>query len=67
MTKTITFAVMHFGIAFSIAYLLTGDIVIGGALALIEPAANSVAFYFHERVWERWEGRRRGGLGATPA
>ena len=59
MIKTMTFAVMHFGIAFSIAYLLTGDIVVGGALALIEPAANTVAFYFHERVWERWGRRRR--------
>ena len=58
MTKTITFAVMHFGIAFTVAYLLTGDIVIGGALALIEPAVNTVAFYFHERVWQRFDRRR---------
>ena len=59
MVKTTTFAVMHFGVAFSVAYLLTGDIVIGGALALIEPAVNTVAFYFHERIWQRLEHRRR--------
>jgi uncharacterized membrane protein len=59
MVKTTTFAVMHFGIAFSVAYLLTGDIVIGGALALIEPAVNTVAFYFHERIWQRLDCRRR--------
>ena len=53
MTKTITFAVMHFSIAFSVAYLLTGDIVVGGAVALIEPAINTVAYYFHDRVWQR--------------
>ncbi len=58
MVKTTTFAVMHFGIAFSVAYLLTGDIVIGGALALIEPAVNTVAFYFHERIWQRLGHRR---------
>jgi len=57
MVKTTTFAVMHFGIAFSVAYLLTGDIVIGGALALIEPAVNTVAFYFHERIWQRLDCR----------
>lgn len=53
MTKTITFAVMHFSIAFSVAYVLTGDIVVGGAVALIEPAVNTVAYYFHDKVWER--------------
>ena len=64
MIKTITFAAMHFTIAFSVAYVLTGDIVIGGALALIEPAINTVAYYFHDRLWERI-GRRRvaAGLG----
>ena len=55
MTKTITFAVMHFAIAFTVAYLLTGDIVVGGAVALIEPAVNTVGFYFHERIWQRFE------------
>ncbi|MCB1923267.1 MAG: DUF2061 domain-containing protein [Gammaproteobacteria bacterium] len=53
MTKTITFAIMHFGIAFSVAYALTGDVIVGGAVALVEPAVNTVAFYFHERAWER--------------
>lgn len=51
MKKTITFAVMHFCVAFSVAYLLTGSLVIGGAIALVEPAVNTVAYYFHERIW----------------
>ncbi len=53
MTKTITFTVMHFTIAFTIAWLLTGDIVIGGAVALIEPAVNSVGYFFHEKFWAK--------------
>jgi uncharacterized membrane protein len=61
MNKTISFAVMHFSVAFSVAYLLTGDVIVGGALALIEPAVNTVAFYFHERAWEWWR-RPRGVL-----
>ncbi|ARU54508.1 membrane protein [Oleiphilus messinensis] len=44
---------MHFTIAFTIAWLLTGDIVVGGAIALIEPAVNSVGYLFHEKFWER--------------
>ncbi|MCK9504293.1 MAG: DUF2061 domain-containing protein [Porticoccaceae bacterium] len=58
MTKTITFAIMHFSIAFSVAYLMTGSLVIGGALAVVEPAVNTVAFYFHEKVWKQREARR---------
>ena len=52
--KTITFAVVHFCVAFSVAYLLTGSVVIGGAIALIEPMINTVAFYFHERAWNSY-------------
>lgn len=53
MKKTISFAVMHFSVAFGVAYALTGSFVIGGLLAVVEPAVNTVAFYFHERFWER--------------
>ncbi len=58
MIKTISFAVMHFGIAFTVAYMLTGDVLIGGAVALVEPAINTVAYYFHDRIWERLRRRR---------
>lgn len=51
MTKTISFAVMHFAIAFSVAYLLSGSFVIGGAIAIVEPAVNTVGYYFHEKLW----------------
>ena len=53
MKKTVTFAIMHFTVAFSVAYLLTGSLVVGGAVALIEPAINTIAFYFHELAWEK--------------
>lgn len=58
MTKTFTFAITHFSVAFTVAYLLTGDFVIGGMLALIEPAVNTVAYYFHERAWNAFGGRQ---------
>ncbi|GMM70244.1 hypothetical protein MTsDn5_01960 [Alteromonas gracilis] len=60
MKKTITFAVMHFTVAFTVAYLLTGSVVVGGAVALVEPAINTVAFYFHEMVWKKLEARKEG-------
>jgi uncharacterized membrane protein len=61
LAKTATFAVLHFTVAFTIAYLLTGSIGIASALALIEPMANTVAFFFHERAWSRFMPRFTGG------
>ena len=58
MAKTASFALIHFSVAFSVGYALTGDVRVGGALALVEPALNTVAYHFHERVWKRLERRR---------
>lgn len=44
---------LHFMVAFTIAYLFTGSVLVGGMMALIEPACNTVVFYFHERAWHR--------------
>lgn len=55
MAKTATFAAVHFTVAFSVGYTLTGSLVIGGTMALIEPAINTVAFYFHELGWKKFE------------
>ena len=58
MTKTITFAAVHFTVAFTVTYLLTGSIAIGGAVALVEPLCNTVAYHLHERAWLRFDRRR---------
>lgn len=57
MVKTVTFAMMHFTIAFTVTYFLTGSFLIGGLVAIVEPAVNTVAFYFHEKVWRNLEGK----------
>jgi uncharacterized membrane protein len=58
MYKTMTFALMHFTVAFTVAYLLTGSVMIGGVMALVEPAVNTVAFYYHEKLWNVFGSRR---------
>ncbi len=58
LVKTVTFAVMHFTVAFLVTWALTGDILIGSLVAMVEPAINTVAFYFHEKVWGRIKARR---------
>ena len=55
MQKTISFAVMHFTIAFGVAYALTGDVIIGGTVARVEPAVNTVGYYFHEKIWSKFK------------
>ena len=53
MIKTISFAVMHFTVAFTVVYVMTGSFIIGGAVALIEPSINTIAYHFHEKLWQR--------------
>ena len=53
MKKTLSFAAVHFTVAFSVGYAWTGSMAVGGAMALIEPACNTVAFFFHEKLWQK--------------
>jgi uncharacterized membrane protein len=62
MIKTMTFAAVHFSVAFGVAYAVTGSILVGGLIALVEPAINTVAYYFHEKAWSVFQGRRSLGL-----
>lgn len=58
MAKTASFAAVHFTVAFSVGYLLTGSLVVGSVLALVEPAINTVAFHFHELLWKKIDAKR---------
>lgn len=58
MAKTASFALVHFSVAFGVGYALTGSVVIGSAMALVEPAVNTVAFFFHEMAWKKIEANK---------
>jgi uncharacterized membrane protein len=64
MAKTLSFGIMHVGIAFGVTYALTGNLALSGAVTFIEPAVNTVAHYFFDRYWDR---RGRRDAAATPA
>ena len=66
MLKTITFTLMHFCIAFSVTYALTGSVAVGSLVAAVEPLCNSVGFFFHEKAWQRFEKRRASSAPQTP-
>ncbi|MBM3114831.1 DUF2061 domain-containing protein [Jeongeupia naejangsanensis] len=60
MIKTMTFAATHFSVAFAVAYALTGSFGVASLLALIEPMVNTVAYHYHEKIWERIRGCDKG-------
>lgn len=49
--KIATYGTMHFGVAFGVAWALTGSVKLAGAIALVEPAVQTVAYALHERAW----------------
>lgn len=51
LVKTATFAALHFGVGFGVSYAFTGSVAIATGIALVEPAVNTVVFFFHERAW----------------
>ena len=53
LLKTGSFAVLHFSVGFGVAYLISGSLPVAFGVALVEPAVNTVAFFFHERAWAR--------------
>ncbi len=53
MTKTLSFAIVHFTVAFTVGYVLSGSVIVGGAIALVEPAINTVTYHLHEKAWAR--------------
>lgn len=66
LLKTLTFAITHFMVAFSVAFLLTGDLLIGSLIAMVEPAVNTVAYFFHEKIWAQRERNTRVPLVQAP-
>ena len=57
MAKTLSFAAVHMSVAFGVGYAMTGSLAVGGALALVEPLVNTVAYHFHEKAWALFGGR----------
>ncbi len=55
--KTVTYSVMHFVVAFLVAYAVSGDLKIAMGISIIEPIVQTICYYFHEKFWLRKSGR----------
>lgn len=56
--KTVTYSLMHFVVAVSVAYALTANIRAALAIGIVEPLVQTVFFTFHDRIWTRVEAGR---------
>lgn len=66
MLKTISFGILHYTVAFTVVFVISGDILASTLVGAIEPAVNTVVFHFHEIVWTR-HGRTLRRLGTRAA
>lgn len=53
LKKTFSYYIMHITVAMFVAYLVTGSFIMAATLSLLEPTVQAVAFFIHERFWER--------------
>ena len=56
--KTVTYGLMHFTVAVTVAFVLTGSLRTALAIGVIEPLVQTVFFTLHDRIWSRIEARR---------
>ena len=54
LKKTTSYYLVHITVAAMVAYAVTGNLLISLTLSLLEPTVQAVAFFFHEKAWERW-------------
>tara|TARA_B110000971_G_C19830602_1_gene417806 strand:- start:517 stop:723 length:207 start_codon:yes stop_codon:yes gene_type:complete len=56
IAKTMTWSVTASLTTFLIAWILTGDLLIGASIGSIEAIVKVFLYYFHERIWNniRW-------------
>jgi uncharacterized membrane protein len=55
LAKTTSYGFLHMIVAISVAYALTGNMIIALSIGLIEPFVQTIVFSMHEWAWERSE------------
>lgn len=51
--KTLSYYIMHITVAMLVGYFVTGSIWMAMTLSILEPTIQAVAYFFHERVWDK--------------
>ena len=58
LLKTASYYMIHITVAACVAYAVTRNFWASLTLSLLEPTVQAVAFFFHEKAWNRAQDRR---------
>lgn len=53
--KTGTYSIMHMSVAFAVVMAITGNWQTALAISMIEPAVQTIFYFFHENIWNKIE------------
>ena len=67
LMKTGSYYLIHICVAALVAYAVTGNLIASLTLSLLEPTVKAVAFFFHEKAWQRASMRRAAAAAAGAA
>jgi uncharacterized membrane protein len=59
LVKTISWRITGSGATFGIGYLISGNFVIAGSIAIIQLVTNTILYFIHERIWNQVKWGRR--------
>ena len=54
LKKTLSYYILHISVAMLVAYVITGNLLMSATLSLLEPTVQAFAFFFHEKIWNRF-------------
>lgn len=52
LVKTLSYYGVHVAVAASVAWAVTGNLLVALTLSLLEPTVQMLFFFLHEKVWE---------------
>ncbi len=65
LMKTGSYYLIHICVAAMVAYAVTGNLWASLTLSLLEPTVQAVAFFFHEKAWDRATRRKAANAAAA--
>ena len=65
LRKTASYYLVHIVVASAVAYAVTGSLHAALAMSLLEPTVQAMAFFFHDKAWDRVGARRARTLAKT--
>lgn len=53
LVKTVSWRITGSGATFAISYIVSGNFVIAGSIAMAQLISNTILYFIHERIWNK--------------